>query len=346
MANSRHVALVKKGPAEIARWRQKNRSGRLDFSRAELAKAYLAGSNLFEADLSWANLAGANLAGANLAGANLTGANLTFSNLSFANLSLATLSETNLEGADLSSAKLLRGTMFHANLSWANLAGANLANAEFGATTVGMCDLSQSAGLDTIQHSTPSSIGVDTLITSFRGAGNKLTPQLEAFFRSAGVPDAFLSQLESVVQTIRYHTCLISYGAPDGPFAEKLWRDLWAKGVSCWLYVKDAAHVERGAREPGDERRDAEKMILLCSAKALMADNFLYDMVDRIEADPDSILSVSMDDRWQRDDFPALMGTPNLRIFFRGRTHTDFGDTISYEESLERLLKQLRRPES
>jgi len=44
--------------------------------------------------------------------------------------------------------------------------------------------------------------GVDTLIASFRGGGNRLTQELETFFLGAGVPKALLDALPGIVAEV------------------------------------------------------------------------------------------------------------------------------------------------
>ena len=266
MANPEHVAVVKQGAKAIAEWREKNLEVLLDLTGADFSD-----TNLAHADLARANLSGANLFGANLSAANLRGAYFT--------------------GTDLRQV---------------NLNGANLSLAAFGGTSIGMCDLNQCTGLESVRHHGPSSIGVDALIASFRGAGSQWTPELETFFRGAGVPDELLRALPDVVRDIRYYTCFIGYGEPDRAFAETLYSDLLAKGVSCWLFSKDATPGERSRKEIAERRRTAEKMIVLCSAKAFLdSDNFKNEVEDQIDEDREKIVPVSLDDIWTKPAFPG-----------------------------------------
>src|SRR4030042_553415 len=148
------------------------------------------------------DLAGANLSGAQLFEADLTRADLSGADLILANLTVAKLTEANLTDANPSAA----------NITGVSLEGASLAG----------CDLGQAIGLATINHKGPSSIGVDTLIASFRGAGNKLTPDLETFFLGAGVPRELLAAVPGIVGAVEYYSCFISYGPPRLGFAQKL----------------------------------------------------------------------------------------------------------------------------
>src|SRR5947199_169131 len=73
----------------------------------------------------------------------------------------AHLSRANLNSADLSSANLQ-----YANLHQAKLSGANLENALASHTKFPDCDLSEVKGLDLVNHTGPSTIGIDTIYAS------------------------------------------------------------------------------------------------------------------------------------------------------------------------------------
>ena len=328
MANPEHVALVKKGAEAIAEWRSKNPKGQLDLSEADFREADLALVDLSEADLTRANLTNVNLSLSDLSDANLTAANLSGSNIRF----------VLLLDADLSKANFQFACFFHSYL-----VGATLTEAILNGTSVCGCGLSQCAGLDTVQHDGSSSIGVDTLIASFRGAGNRLTPQLMAFFRGAGVPSELLNALPSIVREIRYYSCFISYGEPDRGFAERLRNDLIAHGVSCWLYAKDHTPGQPSRTEIMQARRQAEKMIIVCSLKGLLQDNFKNEIEDQADEAPDKILPVCLDKDSRHDGFQIKRGGRDLKPFLMEPNYVDFSDPSKYEQSLEGLLTGLRR---
>ncbi|MBV8775327.1 MAG: pentapeptide repeat-containing protein [Deltaproteobacteria bacterium] len=115
MANSKHLAQLKKGVENWNKWREENPAIEPDLSGAGLYRA-----DLHEANLSRAHLSGAFLVSANLAWAHLREAALK------ADLRGANLSEANCNGAYLSEA----------NLMWANLGGADLTGATLDQTTL------------------------------------------------------------------------------------------------------------------------------------------------------------------------------------------------------------------
>jgi uncharacterized protein YjbI with pentapeptide repeats len=193
MADEWHVSLLKE---DVTAWNEawdNNRRSSVD---------------LIEADLSEAMLIGVNLSGADLSRADLSGANLSEANLSMANLSRANLSETNLSGADLSGAGLYRSTLWRADLD-----GTNFERASADSTIFGGLNLSNCRGLDSVRHSGPSTLGLDSIIRS-KGRIPKI------FLRGIGLPDEWITYIPSLVgDGIQFFSCFISYSSLDKPFA-------------------------------------------------------------------------------------------------------------------------------
>jgi hypothetical protein len=338
MANPEHVALVRQGREAIDEWQQAHPDERLDLSDADLSGADLHGAYLSGADLWGANFKGANLKGARLVKADLGLVSLVNADLTGAYLTGADLNLTLLNGADLNGADLTQ-----AKLSWANLSGANLPRTKLGFTVLDSLDLSGVKGLTDIVHDNRSSVDVDTLIASFRGAGNKLTPELRTFFLGAGVPQELLDALPKIVSEIRYCTSFLCCGQPDQQFAEKLTEDLRARGASCWWHPKSMTVGERTWHEISKERRTAEKMIVLCSAAALVRDGVRKEIEEQIDEEPNKLVPISLDDLWKEPGFPVVRATRDLKPFLLDKNYADFANK-PYEEALAELLKGLRRP--
>ncbi len=268
--------------------------------------------DLREADFRWINLLGADLRGANLLWANFS-------------------------GADLSGA----------NFSWTNLSNTNFSHTRVGGTTFAECDLSRVSGLTTIRHGGPSSIGTDTLLLTYRGAGKRLTPELHGFFAKAGVPASFLDALPRIAGQARYHTAFIAYGEPDRAFAEHLYGDLLSKGVSCWMYAMDATLGARTWHEIGQERREAGKLIVLCSAAGLVQPGPKKEIEEQIDDDRDKIIPISLDYLWRAPGFEVRRAERDLKPFLLERNWADFSPGADYAAAIERLLKALAlRPDA
>jgi len=359
MADSEHVKVVWGGKKAIALWRKQHRKECLDLSGAHLGDANLRdanlrGANLVSADLSEADLSKADFSKVNLSGADLSKAELFQTNFIGADLHMAELFLTNLSGANLNGVDLFEANLYladlsgadlsRANLFIANLRGANLAQAICSLMSFADYDLHQVTNLVEVVHEGPSTIGIDTVINSFRSAGNRLTPELNTFFKGAGVPKEFLDALPRIVAKVKYCSCFISYGEPEKEFAQKLCRDLEASGISCWLYSMDNTPGEKTWREIGQKRREADKMLVLCSAKALLRDGVLKEIEEQIDEDPDKMVPVSRDDVWTEPNFPVKRGSRDLKPFlYPVLNYVDFSDSSVYDISIERLLKGLER---
>jgi uncharacterized protein YjbI with pentapeptide repeats len=276
---------------------------RCDLSEANLQGVDLSGANLTDAFLTRANLEGAILDRATLIGASLVGAitceasfweaDLTHAVLSEsdqrralfirANLSDATLVEANFsnarfDGANLSGASLFlsrfRGASFYeANLigthlnesdfSDADFRGADLTMADVGLTIFGNNDLSTVKGLETAQHSGPSTIGIDTL---YRSDGR--IP--EVFLREAGIPEEFITFLPSLVgRAIEFYSCFISYSHLDKQFSRQLHSRMRHENLRVWYAPEDM----KGGRKLHEEIFRAiqihDKLLLVLSESSM-----------------------------------------------------------------------------
>ena len=261
MANPEHLAILKKGAETWFQWRRKNSGVRPDLREADLREADLFGAYLREADLFGANLFWAILIGADLGGANLREADLREADLGGANLGIAGLRGADLIGADLSGADL-----FGADLSGANLHKADLSGAEVGSTSFANVDLSTVEGLETVKHTGPSSIGIDTIYKS----KGKIP---HSFLRGCGVPENFIQYMASLVGTgIEFYSLFISYSHKDESFAKRLHADLQANGVRCWYAPEDMPGGKKLHEEIDAAIRMHDKLLLILSPESMKSE--------------------------------------------------------------------------
>ncbi|MDH5267238.1 MAG: toll/interleukin-1 receptor domain-containing protein [Candidatus Bathyarchaeota archaeon] len=363
MANPKHVAVVRKGAAAIKEWRRMNPRKVLQLDTADLSKIDLAGADLSDSDLFRADLSGANLMKANLSTAYLFLADLESADLSQANLSNALISDANLRSAKLSRANLFGAILTLANFTVADLSEASLINsslyvtsflntkfdrtnftdARMHGTVMCNCDLGTCVGLETVRHDGPSYIDYVTLVNSFRDAGNRFTPEMETFFANAGMPKQLLDELPMILAEVKYCACFICYGHPDVKFAKRLEKDLKSRGVSCWLYEMHSTPGKRTWEEITMKRREAEKMIILCSVKVLMRDGVKKEIEEQIDEGRDKIVPVSLDYDWKHEGFEVKRGQRDLKPSLLERNYADFCDESKYDESLNRLLTGIKR---
>ncbi len=244
-----------------------------DLRGAHLSKAHLSGANLIGADLSRAYLVGADLSRAHLSGANLTGAHLRGTRLLGADFNGARLIGADFSQANLSAAHFRRAHLNEANLSEANLieatlneadlGGVNLSKAKFGWTVLAAVDLSAAIGLETVRHSGPSTVGIDTLNRS----GGRIP---DVFLRGAGVPDNLIAYIASLVgKPIEFHSCFISYSTKDQTFANRLHADLRAKRVRCWFAPHDVSAGKKLHEQIDEAIRLYDRLLLILSEHSM-----------------------------------------------------------------------------
>lgn len=191
------------------------------------------------------------LSGASLTGLQLSGVDLTGANLAGSDLRRACLHKVNLFGAELRG-----GT---------RIGGADLSGSLMGSTLFADVDLSSVAGLDTVNHLGPSSIGIDTI---YRSKGQ--IP--EVFLRGAGVPEAFIANVKALVaamEPIEFYSCFISYSSRDQEFAERLYADLQQKHVRCWFAPEDMKIGDRIRPRIDEAIRVHDKLLLVLTESSM-----------------------------------------------------------------------------
>jgi hypothetical protein len=291
MATAHQLEILNEGVQVWNNWRQQNPSQLVDLSQADLQGRDLVQINLSNAQLSGARLnaavlAQADLHHADLSRANLSGADLTNVDLRRAVLTTASMFRVDLTAARLDSANLVGSFLIMASLEMASLQDADLAacylmnvnfakanltrtvfsGARMESTVFADTSLELARGLETVVHSGPSTIGIDTL---YRSNGRIA----EVFLRGAGVPDDVITLARSLAgQRSLFNSCFISYSTADEEFATRLHRDLQANGVRCWF----APHDVRGGRKIHQQIEDAirshDRLLLVLSETSMRSD--------------------------------------------------------------------------
>jgi uncharacterized protein YjbI with pentapeptide repeats len=256
MANPEHLAILKKGVEAWNRWRKGDRSLKPDLSEASLPGAFL----------DWVDLRSANLHAVDLRGASLEAGILLAADLSEANLNRADLNSAELVRANLQDADLRRAILAQADLRESDLAGADLSRAFVGKTVFADVDLSRAKGLETVEHLSPSSIGIDTI---YKSKGK--IPHV--FLRGTGVPENFIEYMASLVGSgIEFYSLFISYSTKDQEFAERLHTDLQAKGVRCWFAPHDLRGGKKVHRQIDEAIRVYDKLLLILSPASMASE--------------------------------------------------------------------------
>lgn len=248
-----YLAMLRQGSDIWNRWKKENPHFHANLSGNDLRGADLSRMDLNNDVLSYSNLSGANLSYSNLYWADLVECDLTGANLSGVDLSWANLYNANLTGADLN----------RANLSFAKLENTNLTRVELIETVFADVDLSTAIGLETVRHSGPSPVSVDTIFQS-RGR----IP--DVFLRGAGVPEELITYLPALLgQPIQYYSCFISYNHADRAFARRLHDALQGEGIRCWLDEKQVLPGHDIYEEVDRGIRLWDKVLVCCSSNSL-----------------------------------------------------------------------------
>jgi uncharacterized protein YjbI with pentapeptide repeats len=354
LGNPEHVELVKRGSTAIKRWRKCNPDVQLDLRGADLRGISLAGANLSGASLgagapdeSRANLSNAALRKAHIRNAYFRWADLRGADLRQADLSGSQLSIVDFSFAKLSGANLSKTILIVADFHRAEIGDLDFTAAKVGGTRFTMLDLSKARGLSTVEHTSPSTIDIDTLLAF----GNTLS---ESFLLGCGVPDVLISYLPSLVGSmspVQFDSCFISFSYADESFAKRLHSRLRDAGVRVWFAPKDV----QGGRKLHDQLDKAIQVhdrLLLVLSDASMKSQWVQTELRRALAAETSqrrrkLFPIRLCDmaslrRWTC--FDADTGR-DMAVEVRGYFVPDFSDWRdhdAFEAGFKRLLRDLK----
>ena len=337
MANARVLNIMRQGVKGWNEWRARNAVSSCDLSRTNLGGRDLQGINLVRANLTGAIFAGSDLSKAKLRHANLLHADLTYATLQGADLADADLAAASVIWTDFTRANLVRARFSMTNINRAIFEKADLANADFSTTLIGDTDLSIAKGLETVIHSGPSSIGIDTI---FRSKGN--IP--EAFLRGAGVPDIFIEYAASLAaKPIEFYSCFISHSSKDAALAERLHADLQAKGVRCWFAPEDLKTGDKFRFKIDEAVRLHDKLLLLLSKNSVASDWVEKEVETAFEKERKEKRTVLFPIRLDRAVMKIPDGWPaDIRRTRHIGDFTHWKNQDAYQKAFERLLRDLK----
>jgi hypothetical protein len=350
MANPEHLEILKEGVSVWNEWRRRSPLVVPNLREADLYSADLgicAGS-FRGADLQGADLDGADLERARLSAANLKRRSLHHAILRKATLTGADLTEAGLQRADLQAARL-RGTyLYRANLVGVNLYAAifcdtylreaDLTLATVGHTQFDNSDLSEVRGLETIHHSGPSTIGIDTIYKSKANIP-------EVFLRGCGVPEDFILYMKSLVgKPIEFYSCFISYSSKDDDFAQRLYADLQAKNVRCWFAPEDLKIGDRFRMRIDEAVRFHDKLLLVLSADSVKSAWVEKEVEtafekERRQDNKPVLFPIRLDDAVMETDqawAADIRRTRHIGDFTRWKDHD------AYQQAFQRLQRDLK----
>jgi uncharacterized protein YjbI with pentapeptide repeats len=385
MPNAKHLMILKQGVEVWNKWRGDNSEiqpdlthtnlratilDQVDFSNTDLShsdfyKASLINANLKSANLSRAKLNGVDLSNAYLEMANLNVADFTNANLmnaklhradllyaifSHANLNGATLSATRMQNTSLSHADVRNASFENAILNRAILAGSDFTGSSMGGTVLADNDISNVIGLDSVKHSGPSVIGIDTLYRS-----NGEIPA--SFLQGCGVPETFLTFIPSLIgaqQAIQFYSCFISYSTKDESFARRLHSRMRDAQLRVWFAPEDIKGGEKLHEQIEQAIRLYDKLLIVLSENSLQSEWVITEIRKARRAEvkenrrklfPIRIIDMEAIRTWECFDADA---GKDLAIELREYFIPDFSNWKShdaFEAAFHRLLQDLKASE-
>jgi hypothetical protein len=357
MANTDQLATLLQGVSVWNQWREQEPDVHPDLSDIAIPEADLAAVNLVGANLRGADLHGADLSSASLSGSDLGEANLRGAILRGADLAWSYLNRADLRGADLGDALLGDANLVDANLDKADLSGADLHGADLrgvdlsnaslartnfdetilAGTIFGNVDLSSAEGLTNATHAAASTIGLDTIL---RSKGSIPEP----FLRGAGVPDSFISFINSRPrQQGHNYSYFICHNLKDKRFCDRLNDDLQAEGVRTWYFPEDAPRGRRIFAEIVTRVKMFDRVIVVCSKHSLQSKPVAKEIADALKREREehtqSLFPVRLDNyllkEWDHPQKAAVVG--RVIADFRGWNRI----TDKYQEAFKTLLAAL-----
>jgi hypothetical protein len=330
MASTKHLAVLEQGVHAWNKWRETSDE------QPNLSTADLKGKSLKYADLRKADLTGAVLLNADLTRADLSKANLFAANLRCANLYGARLQSANLREVFLFGADLRATTLYRTLFSYTMLTEASLGEAALGQTFFTFTSLKDVKGLETCNHAAPSVLDYYTLLNS---------GQLpEAFLRGCGVPEEFISYLQSFRSApLDFYSCFISYSTKDEKFVQRLYADLQNKGIRCWFAPEDLKIGEKFRVTIDEAIRVYDKLLIVLSDQSVQSEWVEKEVETAFEKERHQkrlmLFPIRLDDAvmkaeagWAAD----IRRSRHIGDFREWRDHD------AYVKSLERLIRDLK----
>lgn len=178
-------------------------------------------------------------------------------------------------------------------------------------------------------------MGIETIVLS----GSRVSQE---FLQGVGVPKAVLDYLVSALtQPLELYSCFISYSSKDELFAKRLYYDLRAHDVRCWLFEEDAEWGKKVWSEIDRSIKIHDKVIIICSAHSLESEPVLREIERALQREDkekrDVLFPVRLDnhifEHWEHHRKPDVTS----------KVVGDFSDLRKYERSFRKLLDFLNK---
>ena len=202
--------------------------------------------------------------------------------------------------------------------------------------------------MESVTHSGPSSIGIDTL---FQSKGN--IP--EQFLRGCGVPDDLITYLPSLIGPgIEFYSCFISYSHKNEEFVQRLYSRMQQEKLRVWYAPEDMRGGRKTIRQIDEAIRVHDKLLLVLSKQSMESEWVKTEIRRARKAElrdgrqklfPIRLCSMKEIQEWEC--FDADTGK-DLAVEVREYHIPDFSqwkDHDAFEAAFGRLLKDMRASE-
>lgn len=342
------LKLLRGGKGRVAEWNRRRGEGEEipDLSDAFLSGRDLGWINLSDAFLIGAKLDGDHLRGADFREADLSGASLRGADLIGADFTGVDLGAANLSGADLDSANLSGADLSEANLTGANLVETVLAGAVVGWTLLTSVDLTSLCSTRLL-HVGESTVDWRSVAKSLKADG------LHALLVDTGMPEVVATYMIDSARSIDpeemftlMQSTFISFGGPDEEFARTLHDALKRNGVTTFFFPEHAEPGEHLHRVMRRGVEDHDRVILVCSKDSLDRPGVLNEielaLAKEAELEGRSLIIPVVLDNYLFDGW-APEGREDLVKAVQRRVVADFRDESKFDDSLQKLLRALRK---
>ena len=219
-----------------------------------------------------------------------------------------------------------------------------------GGTCFADVDLSSAIGLETVHHSGPSTIGINTLFLS----GGKIP---ETFLRGCGVPESVIANryaLTGAMEPIQFHSCFISYSTKDENFAKRLHARMVEEKLRVWFAPEDMKGGEK-LHEQVDRAIQVHDRLLLVLSEDSINSKWVKDEIVRARKGevrearrklfPIRLVDFRTIEEWKHFDADLVedLGAEIRQYFIPD--FSNWKDHDSFEAGFARLLRDLRASE-
>ncbi|MGB8194444.1 MAG: TIR domain-containing protein, partial [Chitinophagaceae bacterium] len=153
---------------------------------------------------------------------------------------------------------------------------------------------------------------------------------------------AIYSLQDRDIKQEKFYSCFISYSYNDQPFAEKLYEDLQAVGIRCWLDTKDLKIGESWSAQIDRAIEANEKHLIILSNSSIKSKWVLKEIESALNLEKESkkslVFPIRIDDSiFNQNDIPAITLLKEKHI----GDFKNWGNEKFYHKAFSSLVRNL-----